>query len=123
MAPTHQLHHHYCLLVDFKIRTPELDGKCIMLQIWVTAGHECLGTITTASYRGKWALLLVDDVTDESSFNSKYSIKTWIRNIKWHASDNVNKILVGNKPDMDESMRITVHASALMPIYNFLIHS
>ncbi|KAF9600884.1 hypothetical protein IFM89_013791 [Coptis chinensis] len=30
----------------------------------------------------------------------------WIRNIEQHASDNVNKILVGNKADMDESKRV-----------------
>ncbi|XP_028775753.1 ras-related protein RABE1c-like [Neltuma alba] len=47
-------------------------------------------------------ILLVYDVTDESSFNN---IKNWIRNIQQHASDNVNKILVGNKADMDESKR------------------
>ncbi|XP_013714836.1 ras-related protein RABE1c isoform X5 [Brassica napus] len=32
-------------------------------------------------------------------------IRNWIRNIEQHASDNVNKILVGNKADMDESNR------------------
>jgi hypothetical protein len=32
-------------------------------------------------------------------------IRNWIRNIELHASDNVNKILVGNKADMDESKR------------------
>ncbi|KAF4366774.1 hypothetical protein F8388_001876 [Cannabis sativa] len=32
-------------------------------------------------------------------------IRNWIRNIEQHASDNVNKILVGNKADMDESRR------------------
>ncbi|CAN6471306.1 unnamed protein product [Victoria cruziana] len=47
-------------------------------------------------------ILLVYDVTDESSFNN---IRNWIRNIEQHASDNVNKILVGNKADMDESRR------------------
>lgn len=34
-------------------------------------------------------------------------IRNWIRNIEQHASDNVNKILVGNKADMDESKRVT----------------
>nr|ACF86285.1 unknown [Zea mays] len=48
-------------------------------------------------------ILLVYDVTDESSFNN---IRNWIRNIEQHASDNVNKILVGNKADMDESKRV-----------------
>ncbi len=41
--------------------------------------------------------------------SSLYSdIRNWIRNIEQHASDNVNKILVGNKADMDESKRVGV---------------
>jgi Ras-related protein Rab-8A len=88
--------------IDFKIRTIELDNKRIKLQIWDTAGQERFRTITTAYYRGAMGILLVYDVTDESSFNN---IRNWIRNIELHASDNVNKILVGNKADMDESKR------------------
>jgi Ras-related protein Rab-8A len=42
-------------------------------------------------------ILLVYDVTDERSFNN---IRNWIRNIEQHASEGVNKILVGNKCDM-----------------------
>ncbi len=44
-------------------------------------------------------ILLVYDVTDERSFNN---IRNWIRNIEQHASEGVNKILVGNKCDMLE---------------------
>ncbi|RID73946.1 hypothetical protein BRARA_B01064 [Brassica rapa] len=88
--------------IDFKIRTIELDDKRIKLQIWDTAGQERFRTITTAYYRGAMGILLVYDVTDETSFNN---IRNWIRNIEQHASDNVNKILVGNKADMDESKR------------------
>jgi GTPase SAR1 family protein len=33
-------------------------------------------------------ILLVYDVTDETSFNN---IRNWMRNIEQHASDNVNK--------------------------------
>jgi Ras-related protein Rab-8A len=88
--------------IDFKIRTIELDNRRIKLQIWDTAGQERFRTITTAYYRGAMGILLVYDVTDESSFNN---IRNWIRNIELHASDNVNKILVGNKADMDESKR------------------
>ncbi|WVZ04440.1 hypothetical protein V8G54_025246 [Vigna mungo] len=97
--------------IDFKIRTIELDGKRIKLQIWDTAGQERFRTITTAYYRGAMGILLVYDVTDEASFSSKVlncylNIRNWIRNIEQHASDNVNKILVGNKADMDESKRV-----------------
>ncbi|BBN12064.1 hypothetical protein Mp_5g17050 [Marchantia polymorpha subsp. ruderalis] len=80
--------------IDFKIRTIELDGKRIKLQIWDTARQERFRTITTAYYRGAMGILLVYDVTDESSFNN---IRNWIRNIEQHASDNVNKILVGRR--------------------------
>ena len=43
-----------------------------------------------------------------ATFSFCSDIRNWIRNIEQHASDNVNKILVGNKADMDESKRVGV---------------
>jgi len=85
--------------IDFKIRTVELEGKRIKLQIWDTAGQERFRTITTAYYRGAMGILLVYDVTDEKSFAN---IRNWIRNIEQHASESVNKMLIGNKCDMSD---------------------
>ncbi|KAL5082476.1 hypothetical protein RYX36_010897 [Vicia faba] len=58
-----------------------MHGKRIKLQIWDTAGQERFRTITRV-------------ISD---------IRSWMRSIEQHASDNVNKILVGNKADMDDN--------------------
>ena len=83
-----------------------MDGKRVKLQIWDTAGQERFRTITTAYYRGAMGILLTYDVTDETSFNN---VRNWMRNIEQHASENVNKILVGNKCDMEDK-RVISHA-------------
>ncbi|KAJ9474021.1 Ras-related protein SEC4 [Pseudozyma hubeiensis] len=90
--------------IDFKIRTIELDGKRIKLQIWDTAGQERFRTITTAYYRGAMGILLVFDVTDQKSFEN---VRTWHANIEQHASEGVSKILIGNKSDWEEKRAVT----------------
>eukprot|EP01027_Heterolobosea_sp_BB2_P006111 GEZU01009266.1.p1 GENE.GEZU01009266.1~~GEZU01009266.1.p1 ORF type:complete len:216 (-),score=58.90 GEZU01009266.1:248-895(-) len=89
--------------IDFKIRTIELDGKRIKLQIWDTAGQERFRTITTAYYRGAMGILLTYDVTDEGSFAN---VRNWMKNIEQHATENVNKILLGNKCDLVEKKMV-----------------
>ncbi|KAK9459692.1 ras family-domain-containing protein [Lipomyces oligophaga] len=90
--------------IDFKIRTIDLDGKRIKMQIWDTAGQERFRTITTAYYRGAMGILLVYDVTDERSFNN---IRNWFANVEQHASEGVNKLLIGNKCDWEEKRAVS----------------
>ncbi|GJN27529.1 hypothetical protein PR202_gb15559 [Eleusine coracana subsp. coracana] len=65
--------------VDFKIRTIEMDGKTIKLQI------------------------IVYDITDMESFNN---VKQWMSEIDRYANDSVCKLLVGNKCDLAESRAV-----------------
>mmetsp|Transcript_15917 Transcript_15917/g.21929 ORF Transcript_15917/g.21929 Transcript_15917/m.21929 type:complete len:202 (-) Transcript_15917:2241-2846(-) len=83
--------------VDFKIRTIDLDAKTIKLQIWDTAGQERFRTITSSYYRGAQGIIVVYDTTDLESFNN---VKQWLHEIDRYASENVNKLLVGNKSDL-----------------------
>ncbi|XP_065054828.1 ras-related protein Rab-35-like [Rhopilema esculentum] len=84
--------------VDFKIRTVNVDGEKIKLQIWDTAGQERFKTITTSYYRGTHGVIVVYDVTSAQSF---LSVKNWMEEIQKNC-DTVSKVLVGNKDDCPE---------------------
>ncbi|KAK9538731.1 hypothetical protein VZT92_003883 [Zoarces viviparus] len=90
--------------VDFKISTIELDGKKIKLQIWDTAGPARFRSITPAYCRGAVGIMLVYDITNEKSFEN---IKNWIRNIEEHASSDVEKMVLGNKCDINDERQVS----------------
>jgi len=82
--------------VDFMIKTVEINGEKIKLQIWDTAGQERFRSITQSYYRSANALLLVYDISCQSSFDC---LPDWLREIEMYASANVLTYLVGNKCD------------------------
>lgn len=84
--------------IDFKIKTVDINGKKVKLQLWDTAGQERFRTITTAYYRGAMGIILVYDVTDERTFAN---VKQWFKTVNDHANDDAQLLLVGNKSDMD----------------------
>jgi Ras-related protein Rab-1A len=94
--------------VDFKIRTIQLDGKTIKLQIWDTAGQERFRTITSSYYRGAHGIIVVYDTTDSETFEH---VKTWLHEIERYASENVNKLLVGNKSDLTTKRQVETEAA------------
>eukprot|EP00096_Caligus_rogercresseyi_P010326 TRINITY_DN3719_c0_g1_i1.p1 TRINITY_DN3719_c0_g1~~TRINITY_DN3719_c0_g1_i1.p1 ORF type:complete len:243 (+),score=36.44 TRINITY_DN3719_c0_g1_i1:87-815(+) len=85
--------------VDFMIKTLEIQGEKIKLQIWDTAGQERFRSITQSYYRSAHALILVFDVSNQPTFDS---CPEWLREIEEYASPKVLKVLVGNKTDRDD---------------------
>ncbi|KAK2169943.1 hypothetical protein NP493_1169g00027 [Ridgeia piscesae] len=84
--------------VDFKIRTVDIDGEKVKLQIWDTAGQERFRTITSTYYRGTHGVIVVYDVTSGESFAN---VKRWLHEIDQNC-EVANRILVGNKDDDPE---------------------
>ena len=85
--------------VDFKVRTLDVGGKIVKLQIWDTAGQERFRTITTTYYRGSNGIIVVYDVSNRDSF---LNVQQWLSEITRYSPENVTKILIGNKCDLSE---------------------
>ncbi|KAL0890173.1 hypothetical protein Bca101_014156 [Brassica carinata] len=87
-----------CLLLRFADDS-YLDSyiSTIGVDFWDTAGQERFRTITSSYYRGAHGIIVTYDVTDQESFNN---VKQWLNEIDRYASENVNKLLVGNKNDL-----------------------
>lgn len=99
--------------IDFKIKSIMCGDAKVKLQIWDTAGQERFRTITTAYYRGAMGILLVYDVGEANSFTN---VRNWMRQIDQNAAENVNRVLIGNKCDVDASDRVRVNLSAVLTL-------
>merc|ERR1719336_3509039 len=88
--------------VDFKIRTINVDEKVCKLQIWDTAGQERFKTITSSYYKGAHGIIVTYDITDRDSFNA---VHTWMTEVEKYTQDNITRILVGNRRQVDVCAR------------------
>mmetsp|Transcript_6216 Transcript_6216/g.5338 ORF Transcript_6216/g.5338 Transcript_6216/m.5338 type:complete len:220 (+) Transcript_6216:23-682(+) len=95
--------------VDFKIKTIALNDQVIKMQIWDTAGQDRFRTLTSTYYRGAHGIIIVYDVTNRDSFDN---VRQWLQEIDNFASESVNKLLIGNKCDLEEQ-RVVTHEEGI----------
>ena len=90
--------------VDFKVKSLEIDNKQIKMQIWDTAGQERFRNVISSYFSGSHGILLIYDITNRDSFKN---LESWLLEIEKNASQNVLKILIGNKSDLVDDREIT----------------
>src|ERR1700710_3023991 len=90
-----------------------LDENNMLTELkWDTAGQERFRTITSSYYRGAHGICVVYDVTDMDSFNN---VKQWLQEIDRYATEGVNKLLVGNKSDMEDKKVVEYTVAKVFP--------
>ena len=92
--------------IDFKIKNVILENNSkLKVKIWDTAGQERFRSMAYNFLKNIQGILLIYDLTDESSF---ISIDRWINNLENKLDiKNVPIILVGNKNDKEDERKIS----------------
>ena len=80
------------------------DGRTITLDIWDTAGQEKYRAIAKIYYKEAKAVILVYDITDESSFKEMKDY--WYEQIKLYAQKDIVIAIVANKNDLYEECQV-----------------
>jgi len=107
--PERPLNHDISATMGIEFDTQMLDtphGK-VKAQIWDTAGQERFARVLLPTYfRKAKGVILVYDITNVKSFESLS--ERWMAQLNDHASsDDLAKLLVGNKSDLEASREVT----------------
>ena len=105
--------------VDFLMKSLEINGKTVKLQLWDTAGQEKYKSMVSSYYRGANVALVVFDITNHNSFDS---LPTWIENYYKNGPEQKNIILIGNKKDMVDERQVTQEEAGLFSETNNMIY-
>lgn len=89
--------------VDFTVRTVDIEGKKVKMQVWDTAGQERFRTITQSYYRSAHGAMIAYDITRPSTFNS---VAHWIKEVELYGAANIVLALIGNKCDLEEERQV-----------------
>ncbi|XP_028249377.1 ras-related protein Rab-19-like [Parambassis ranga] len=89
--------------VDFTVRTVDIEGKKVKIQVWDTAGQERFRTITQSYYRSAHGAMIAYDITRRSTFDS---VSHWIKEVEQYGAANVVLVLIGNKCDLEQERQV-----------------
>ena len=90
--------------IDLKIKTIEVDGKRIKLQLLDSAGQERFRTFPKTYFKGSHGIIVTYNISDRKSFSL---IENWMNEIKKNASDKISSFLVGHQSDISAARQIS----------------
>ncbi|XP_077978364.1 EF-hand calcium-binding domain-containing protein 4B-like isoform X2 [Glandiceps talaboti] len=89
--------------VDFQVKNVIVDRKMVALQLWDTAGQERFRSITKQYFRKADGVLILYDVTSESSFTS---VRNWMASVQEGVEEGTVTLILGNKLDIEEQRQV-----------------
>ena len=92
------------IIIFQKIATLDIKGKIAKLQIWDTAGHERYRSLIPTYCKGAHGILVVYDITKRESFRN---LNYWLSQIEQYANNNILKLLIGNKCDLESKREVS----------------
>ena len=69
------------------------------VKMWDTAGQERFRTITYQFYKQAHGIVIVFDITNQETF---LAVRAWLASIYKYSDQQVAKVLVGNKTDLND---------------------
>lgn len=88
--------------VEFHVKSLEVKGKKIKIQIWDIAGEERFDFLTPTYCMGANAVLIVYDITNSKTVEK---MDNWIEIVRQKAGD-IPIVLLGNKSDLEDYREI-----------------
>ncbi|XP_026557686.1 EF-hand calcium-binding domain-containing protein 4B [Pseudonaja textilis] len=89
--------------VDYSMKTVNLDGSQVVLQLWDTAGQERYRSITKQFFRKADGVVVMYDVTAQHTF---VAVKQWLVSVEEAAGENIPILLLGNKVDKEKEREV-----------------
>ena len=87
------VHRCVCIFtgVDFQVKPLMVDGHLVALQVWDTAGQERFRSITKQYFRKADGVLIMYDVTSESSFTN---VRNWMDSVQVRRPDLLRDVII-----------------------------
>ena len=90
--------------IDFQTKFFKFDGMNIKGVYTDTAGQEKFRAISVNYLKPANGVILVFDITKEDTFDA---IDEWLKYLKDNNKDNIEKILIGNKLDLEKNRKVS----------------